>query len=88
MRMNSSPIALRFASGSVIPDSASKKSADLLALALAHQAGVDVDACQLRSDRFVHEGSGDRRVDATRQSAQGAGVTDLGSDCRHLLVDD
>ena len=64
-----SPIALRFASGSVTPARRSKKRSpastwissmpmvaaerldDLVALALAHQPGVDVDARQLVADR-------------------------------------
>ena len=87
MRTNSSPIALRFASGSVTPASASKNRQpgvdvdqldahvaperldDLIALALAHQSGVDVDAGQLMADRPVHERRRDRRVDAAREPA-------------------
>ena len=37
---------------------------DLLALAGAHQSGVDVDAGELVADGLVHEGGGDRGVDA------------------------
>ena len=50
-----------------MPMVAAERLDDLLALALAHQAGVDVDARQLVADRPVHERRGDRRVDAARQ---------------------
>ena len=86
-RMNSSPIALRFSSGSMTPASRSKNRSaactwieldalvalervdDLLALALAHEPGVDVDARELRADGLVHERGGDGGVDATGQPA-------------------
>ena len=42
---------------------------DLLALALAHQAGVDEHARELVADGLVHERGGHRRVDAARQPA-------------------
>ena len=105
-RMNSSPIALRLASGSVTPARRAKKRSpastwissmpivaaerlgDLLALALAHQPGVDVDARQLVADRPVHERRGDRRVDAAGQRADRPAVADLGADAGDLLVDD
>ena len=41
----------------------------LLALALAHQAGVDEHTGELVADRPVHERSRDGRVDAARQPA-------------------
>ena len=104
--MNSSPIALRLASGSVRPAEtgeealagvdvdqldphrAAERLGHLLALTLAHQAGVDVDARQLMTDRPVHERRGDRRVDAAGQRAEHPAVADLGSDAGDLLVDD
>ena len=61
---------------------------DLLALALAHQPGVDVDARQLVADGPVHERRGDRRVDAAGQRAEHPAVADLGADAGDLLVDD
>ena len=53
---------------------------DLLALALAHQAGVDEHAGELGADGPVHEGGGDGGVDAAGQAADGPAVADLGPD--------
>ena len=43
---------------------------DLVALAGAHEAGVDEDAGELVADRLVDERGGDRRVDAAGQRAE------------------
>ena len=69
------------------PHRAPERVGDLLALALAHQPGVDVDARELVADGAVHERRGDRRVDAAGERAQHPPVADLGADPRHLLVD-
>ena len=50
---------------------------DLVALALAHQPGVDEHARELRSDRPVHQGGGDGGVDASGQGADDPSVADL-----------
>jgi hypothetical protein len=67
---------------------APERLGDLFALALAHQPGVDVHAGELVADRPVHERGGDRRVDAAGERADRSAGADLGSDARHLLVDD
>ena len=46
---------------------------DLLALVLAHQPGVDVDARELVTDRAVHERRRDRRVDAAATARRSPG---------------
>ncbi|GAA3088231.1 hypothetical protein GCM10020254_36090 [Streptomyces goshikiensis] len=61
---------------------------DLLGLALAHQAVVDVHAGQLGTDGLLHEGRGDRGVHAAGEAADGALVADLLADRRDLLLDD
>src|SRR4051794_28431273 len=61
---------------------------DLLALALAHQPRVDVDARQLRADRAVHECSGDGGVDSAGQTADDAIRSDHLADVGDLVVDD
>ena len=62
---------------------------DLLGLALAHQPVVDVHAGQPVADRALHDGRGDRGVDAAGQAADGlAAVADLGADLLDLLLDD
>ena len=48
-------------------------STTCVALALAHQPGVDVDARQLVADRPVHERRGDRRVDAAATARRSPG---------------
>ena len=53
---------------------------DLLALALAHEAGVDEHAGELGADGLVHEGGGHRRVDAAGQAADDPPVADLRAD--------
>ena len=50
---------------------AAERLDDLLALALAHQPGVDEDARELGADGPVDERGGDRRVDAAGQPADG-----------------
>ena len=50
---------------------------DLFALALAHEAGVDEHAGELRPDGPVHECGRDRRVDAAGQAADQPLVADL-----------
>ena len=66
---------------------AAERVGDLLALALAHQPGVDVDARQLVADGPVDQRRRDRRVDPARQPADGPAVADLGADAGDLLVD-
>ena len=44
---------------------------DLLALVLAHQAGVDEHAGELGADGLVHQRGGHRRVDPAREPADG-----------------
>ena len=61
---------------------------DLLALVLAHEAGVDEHARELVADGLVHERRGDRRVDAAGQAADGAAVADLGPDLLDGLLDE
>ena len=62
---------------------------DLLGLALAHQAVVDVDAGEPVADRLLHDGGGDRRVDPAGEAADGpAVVADLLADPLDLLLDD
>lgn len=61
---------------------------DLLGLALAHQAVVDVHAGQLGADGLLDEGRGDRGVHAAGEAADGALVADLLADGRDLLLDD
>ena len=96
--MNSSPIALRFSSGSITPSSRSKNRSagphvdeldalvalegldHLLALALAHQPGVDEHARELRADGPVHERGGHRRVDPAGEAADGPARADLLAD--------
>ena len=53
---------------------------DLLGLAGPHQAGVDEHAGELVTDRLVHEGGGDRRVDAAGERAEHPALPDLGAD--------
>ena len=60
----------------------------LVALVLAHETRVDVDAREVGADGAVHECGGNGRVDAARQSAYGAFVTDLRANGCHLFVDD
>ena len=61
---------------------------DLLALAFAHEPGVDVDAGQLVADGLVHEGGGHRGVDPARQRAEHPVGAHLGADARDLVLDD
>jgi hypothetical protein len=60
----------------------------LLALALAQEPGVDEHARELRADGLVNERGRHGRVDAARQGADDPGVSDLGPDGGHLLLDD
>ena len=53
---------------------------DLLALALAHEAGVDEHAGELGPIGLVHERGGHRRVDAAGQAADDPLGADLGPD--------
>ena len=98
MRMNSSPMALRLSSGSVIAREpleeavagvdvdeldalvAAERLDDLLALALAHQPGVDEHAGELGADGPVDQRGGHRGVDPAGQAADGPAVADLGPD--------
>ena len=52
----------------------------LLALTLAQQPVVDEDARELVADGTVHEGRGDRGVDAARQTAEHVVVADALAD--------
>ena len=61
---------------------------DLLRLALAHQAVVDVDAGQPVADGPLHHRGGHRGVDAAGEPADRAPAADLGPDALDLLVDD
>ena len=61
---------------------------DLVALALAHQPGVDEHARELRADRLVHERGGHGRVDAAGQAADDPSAADLGAHRVDLLLDD
>ena len=96
-RMNSSPMVLRFSSGSMTPVEALEEAVgrphvdeldalvapegldDLLALVLAHEAGVDEHAGELGPDGLVHQRGGDRGVDAAGEAADQPAVADLGS---------
>ncbi len=53
---------------------------DLLALAGAHEAGVDEDGRELVADRLVDERGRHGRVDAAREGAEHPAVADLGAD--------
>ena len=53
---------------------------DLLGLALAQQPVVDEDAGEPVADRALHEGRGDRGVDAAGEAADRPAVADLGAD--------
>ena len=59
----------------------------LMALTLAHQPGVDVDAGQLLPDRLMDECCGHRRIDATRQPADHPIGADTLADRGDLFVD-
>ncbi len=61
---------------------------DLLGLALAHQAVVDVHAGQLGADGLLDQRRRHGGVDAAGQTADGAPVADLLADGRDLLLDD
>ena len=61
---------------------------DLLALALAHQAVVDVDADQLFADDLDEEGRDDGGVDAAGEGEEDLLVTDLGANGGDLFVDE
>src|SRR5579864_2451861 len=50
---------------------------DLVRLRCPHQAGIDKDAGELVANRFVEEDSGDRGIDAARQSADHLALADL-----------
>ena len=65
---------------SSMPKCAAERLDHLLALALAHEPGVDEHARELRADGLVHEGGGDGGVDAARQPADGPAGADLGAD--------
>ena len=60
----------------------------LIALALAHQPGVDVDARELVADRPVHQRRGHGGVDAAGQPADHPAVAHLRADQLDLLLDD
>ena len=69
---------------------AAERLGHLLALALAHQPGVDVHARQLVADGPVHERRGHRRVDAAGQPADRPAVADLArirSTCSSMIDD-
>ena len=59
---------------------AAEQRDDLLALALPHQAVVDVDAGERVAERLVDQHRRHRRVDAAREAEQDAAVTHLGAD--------
>ena len=62
---------------------------DLLGLALAQQPVVDEDAGQPVADRALHDGRGDRGVDAAGERRRSPGrVADLLADPLDLLLDD
>ena len=61
---------------------------DLLALALAHQPGVDEHARELRTDGLVHERGGDGRVDAAGEAADDPFGADLVADRVDRRLDD
>ena len=61
---------------------------DLLALAEAHEPGVDEHAGQLGPDGLVHERGGHGGVDAAGEGADDLGVADLLADEVDLGVDD
>src|SRR5215210_1350293 len=92
-RMKPSPMALRFSSGSMTPASRSKKRSAARTWIISmrwvranssttcsHEAGVDVDAGELRAHGPVHERGGHRRVDAPAERAQHPLGADLGPD--------
>ncbi len=67
---------------------AAERLDDLIALAAAHQPGVDVHTRQLVADRLVDQGGRHRRVDPAAQPADRPGLADLGADRLDLRVDD
>ena len=67
---------------------ATERLLDLLGLVHPQQTGVHEDTRQLIAHRLVHEGSGDRRVDAAREAADHLLVADLSPDRLDRLLDD
>ena len=61
---------------------------DLVALAAAHQPGVDVHAGQLMTDRLVDQRRGDRRVDAAAEPADRPGSPTWARTAVDLRIDD
>ncbi len=61
---------------------------DLLALAEAHETGVDEDAGELGADGADHQRRGDRGVDPTRERTQHLRVAHPLADGGDLFVDD
>ena len=61
---------------------------DLLALALAHQAVVNMHANELLADGLDEQGRDNRTVDTTGKSQQDLFVADLLADCSDLLFDE
>ena len=65
-----------------------ERLADLVCLALAHQAGVDVDGGELVADGLVGQRGSRRGVDPAREGDDGVGVADRLGYLRDLLVDE
>ena len=60
---------------------------DLLALALSHQAVVDMDAGELFADCLDQQGCYDRGIHAAGQGQEHLAVADLRTAGCHLLID-
>ena len=101
-RTNSSPMMWRFCSGSVTPASAARNCSSRvlhgdarhapheIGLALAHQAGIDVDAAHaIGSERARAQREGDGGIDAAADEEEDAavarGLADLLLDQRHAM---
>jgi hypothetical protein len=53
-----------------------------------HEASVDKDACELRTNRFVNERRSNSGIDPAGQTANGSTSSDLRSNEFNLRIDD
>ena len=63
-----------------------EKGHDLLALAFAHHACIDENACQLIANRFVNQYSSDSAIHAAGQTADHFSCADLCANLRDLSL--